>query len=248
MAIASGMPVPDIYVLEQESGINAFAAGYTPGDAAIAVTRGTLELLDREELQGVIGHEFSHILNGDMRLNIRLMGVLFGIMVLGLIGRMILRSGHHASIVSSRRGRGAPAVLIIGLGLAILGGIGVFVARAIKASISRQREFLADASAVQFTRQTDGLASALKKIGGYEEGSHLQAADPEEVSHMLFGTGSRLSGMFATHPPLTERIQALDPHFKASDYPVVDTRTGEHGCKRQCAHWPGCIPAQQFDR
>ena len=225
MAIASGMPVPDIYVLEQESGINAFAAGYTPGDAVIAVTRGTLELLDREELQGVIGHEFSHILNGDMRLNIRLMGVLFGIMVLGLIGRMILRSGHHASIVSSRRGRGAPAVLIIGLGLAVLGGIGVFVARAIKASISRQREFLADASAVQFTRQTDGLASALKKIGGYDEGSHLQAADPEEVSHMLFGTGSRLSGMFATHPPLTERIQALDPHFKASDYPVVDTRT-----------------------
>jgi Zn-dependent protease with chaperone function len=225
MAIASGMPVPDIYVLEQESGINAFAAGYTPGDAVIAVTRGTLELLDREELQGVIGHEFSHILNGDMRLNIRLMGVLFGILALGLIGRMILRSGHHASIVSSRRGRGAPVVLIIGLGLAILGGIGVFVARAIKASISRQREYLADASAVQFTRQTDGLASALKKIGGYQEGSHLQAADPEEVSHMLFGTGSGLSGMFATHPPLTERIQALDPHFKASDYPAVDMRT-----------------------
>jgi Zn-dependent protease with chaperone function len=221
MAIASGMPVPDIYVLEQESGINAFAAGYTPGDAVVAVTRGTLELLDREELQGVIGHEFSHILNGDMRLNIRLMGVLFGIMALGLIGRMILRSGRHASIVSSRRGRGAPVVLIIGIGLAILGGIGVFVARAIKASISRQREYLADASAVQFTRQTDGLASALKKIGGYQEGSHLQAADPEEVSHMLFGTGSGLSGMFATHPPLTERIQALDPHFKASDYPAV---------------------------
>ncbi len=225
MAIASGMPVPDIYVLEQESGINAFAAGYTPGDAVVAVTRGTLELLDREELQGVIGHEFSHILNGDMRLNIRLMGVLFGIMALGLIGRMILRSGHHASIVSSRRGRGAPAVFMIGLGIAILGGIGVFAARAIKASISRQREYLADASAVQFTRQPDGLASALKKIGGYQEGSHLQAADPEEVSHMLFGTGSGLSGMFATHPPLTERIQALDPHFKASDYPAVTERT-----------------------
>ena len=225
MAIASGMPVPDIYVLEQESGINAFAAGYTPGDAVIAVTRGTLELLDREELQGVVAHEFSHILNGDMRLNIRLMGVLFGIMVLGLIGRMILRGGHHAGFVSSRRGRGAPVVLIIGLGLAILGGIGVFIARAIKASISRQRAFLADASAVQFTRQTDGLAGALKKIGGYQEGSHLQVADPEEVSHMLFGTGSRLSGMFATHPPLTDRIQALDPHFKASDYPAVDAHS-----------------------
>ena len=224
MAIASGMPVPDIYVLEQENGINAFAAGYAPGDAAIAVTRGTLELLDRDELQGVIGHEFSHILNGDMRLNIRLMGVLFGIMVLGLIGRTILRGGRHGAFVSSRRGKGAPVVLIIGLGLTILGAIGVFFARAIKSSVSRQREYLADASAVQFTRQTEGLADALKKIGGYGGGSLLRAADPEEVSHMLFGTGSKLSGMFATHPPLTERIQALDPHFKASDYPEVDLR------------------------
>ncbi len=225
MAIASGTPVPEIYVLEQENGINAFAAGFAPGDAAIAVTRGTLELLDRDELQGVIGHEFSHILNGDMRLNIRLMGVLFGIMVLALIGRMILRGGHHASIVSSRRGRGAPAVLVIGLGLTILGGVGVFFARAIKASVSRQREFLADASAVQFTRQTEGLANALKKIGGFSDGSLIQAADPEEVSHMLFSAGTRLSGMFATHPPLTARIQALDPHFNARDYPIVDPHT-----------------------
>ena len=222
MAIASGTPVPEIYVLEQENGINAFAAGFAPGDAAIAVTRGTLELLNREELQGVIGHEFSHILNGDMRLNIRLMSVLFGIMVLALIGRMVLRSGHHASIVSSRRGRGAPAVLVIGLGLTILGAVGVFFARAIKASVSRQREYLADASAVQFTRQTEGLANALKKIGGFSDGSLIQAADPEEVSHMLFGAGTRLSGMFATHPPLTKRIQALDPHFDARDYPIVD--------------------------
>ena len=131
MAIASGVPVPEIYVLEEESGINAFAAGYTPSDAAVAVTRGTLELLDRDELQGVIAHEFSHILNGDMRLNIRLMGVLFGIMVLGLIGRLIVRGGYHASIVSSRRDRGTPVVLIIGLGLAILGAIGMFFARVI---------------------------------------------------------------------------------------------------------------------
>lgn len=222
MAIASGMPVPDIYVLEQENGINAFAAGFAPGDAAIAVTRGALELLDRDELQGVIGHEFSHILNGDMRLNIRLMGVLFGIMVLALIGRMILHGGARASIISSRRSKGAPAILVIGLGLTILGGVGVFFARAIKANVSRQREYLADASAVQFTRQTAGLANALKKIGGFSEGSSIQATDPEEVSHMLFSTGSRLSGMFATHPPLTERIQALDPSFQARDYPDVD--------------------------
>jgi Zn-dependent protease with chaperone function len=224
MAIASGVPVPEIYVLEEESGINAFAAGYTPSDAAVAVTRGTLELLDRDELQGVIAHEFSHILNGDMRLNIRLMGVLFGIMVLGLIGRLIVRGGYHASIVSSRRDRGTPVVLVIGLGLAILGGIGMFFARVIKAGVSRQREFLADASAVQFTRQSAGIANALKKIGGYSEGSLIQAADPEEVSHMLFGSGLKLSGMFATHPPLIKRIQALDPNFKESDFPRVDPR------------------------
>jgi Zn-dependent protease with chaperone function len=224
MAIASGVPVPEIYVLEEESGINAFAAGYTPSDAAVAVTRGTLELLDRDELQGVIAHEFSHIMNGDMRLNIRLMGVLFGIMVLGLVGRLIIRGGYHASIVSSRRDRGTPVVLVIGLGLAILGGIGMFFARVIKAGVSRQREFLADASAVQFTRQSAGIANALKKIGGYSEGSLIQAADPEEVSHMLFGSGLKLSGMFATHPPLIKRIQALDPNFKESDFPRVDPR------------------------
>jgi len=224
MAIASGVPVPEIYVLEEESSINAFAAGFTPSDAAVAVTRGTLELLDRDELQGVIAHEFSHILNGDMRLNIRLMGVLFGIMVLGLIGRLIVRGGHHTSIVSSRRNRGTPVALVIGLGLVVIGGIGVFFARIIKAGISRQREYLADASAVQFTRQSSGIANALKKIGGYSAGSLIKSADPEEVSHMLFGTGARLRGMFATHPPLVERIQALDPSFKASDFPRVDSR------------------------
>jgi Zn-dependent protease with chaperone function len=225
MAIASGTPVPEIYVLEQESGINAFAAGYEPGDAAIAVTRGTLELLNRDELQGVIGHEFSHILNGDMRLNIRLMGVLFGIMAIGLIGRMILRGGRHGAFIARSRGKGAPAVLVIGLGLAVLGGIGVMLARMIKASVSRQREYLADASAVQFTRQTTGIANALKKIGGYGDHSYLQATDPEEVSHMLFGAGSKMSGMFSTHPPLTERIQALDPSFDPSEYPEVDLRS-----------------------
>jgi len=233
MAIASGVPVPEIYVLEQEPGINAFAAGYSPGDAAVAVTRGALELLDRNELQGVIAHEFSHILNGDMRLNIRLMGVLFGIMVLGLMGRLILRGGYHSSAVSRSRGRGAPAVVLIGLGLAVLGGIGVLFARIIEAGVSRQREYLADASAVQFTRQTDGLAGALKKIGGYAPASYFEAADPEEVSHMLFGRGSRLAGLFATHPPLTERIRALDPGFTDSDYPVVDPLDARRNIDRQ---------------
>ncbi len=219
MAIASGLPVPEIYVLESESGINAFAAGHAPGDAAIAVTRGTLELLDRNELQGVIGHEFSHILNGDMRLNIRLMGVLFGIMAIALIGRTILRGARYA------RGRGAAPVFVLGGGLLAIGGIGIVLARLIKAGVSRQREYLADASAVQFTRQTTGIANALKKIGGLGQHSYITAADPEEVNHMLFGSGSRMRGLYATHPPLTDRIRALEPSFEPGDYPDVNDST-----------------------
>jgi Zn-dependent protease with chaperone function len=222
MAIASGVPVPEIYVMESESAINAFAAGFSPGDAAVAVTRGTLELLNRAELQGVIAHEFSHILNGDMRLNIRMMGVLFGIMVLGIIGRMILRGSHHTGLSFGRRGKSAGGIMMIGLGLTILGWAGVLMARLIKAAISRQREFLADASAVQFTRQNDGIANALKKIGGYEQHSYLQAADPEEVSHMLFAGGvASFASLFSTHPPIAKRIKALDPSFQERDYPTV---------------------------
>ena len=220
MALAAGVPVPEIYVLENEQGINAFAAGYAPEDAAVAVTRGALELLNREELQGVIAHEFSHVLNGDMRLNIRLMGVLFGIVVLTIIGRRIMFSMRH---VRSRDGaKVAIPAMLIAAGLILIGGLGVFFARIIKASVSRQREYLADASAVQFTRQTSGIANALKKIGGIPTGSHFEATEPEEISHMLFGTGSKLSSLFATHPPLTERIQALEPGFTPDDYPQID--------------------------
>jgi Zn-dependent protease with chaperone function len=223
MSIAAGVPTPDIYVLESESGINAFAAGFAPGDAAVAVTRGTLELLNREELQGVIAHEFSHVLNGDMRLNIRMMGVLFGIMVVGLIGRMILRGSHHS------RGKNSGGIMLVGLAFTLLGWIGVFFARMIKAAVSRQREFLADASAVQFTRQTDGIANALKKIGGYSQHSYIKEADPEEVSHMLFAGGvPKLASLFSTHPPLTERIQALDPSFRETDYPQVKAERAQH--------------------
>ena len=210
MSIASGVPVPKVYVLEHEPGINAFAAGYSPSDAVIAVTRGALERLNRDELQGVVAHEYSHILNGDMRLNIRLVGVLFGILMLGLIGRRILQHGGAV------RGRDAMPVLVGALLALAVGYIGLFFGRMIKASVSRSREVLADASAVQFTRQTVGLAGALKKIGGLHDGSRLaERADAEEVSHMLFGDGTGLSGLFATHPPLLQRIQALEPGFKA---------------------------------
>jgi Zn-dependent protease with chaperone function len=211
IAIASGVPVPRIYVLEHEAAINAFAAGYTPADAVVAVTRGALDRLNRDELQGVIAHEFSHILNGDMRLNIRLLGVLFGILVLAIIGRKVLQFGGGGR----GRDRGAAAVMVAALVAIVVGYVGLFFARMIKAGVSRQRESLADASAVQFTRQTGGLAGALKKIGGLDAGSRLNdSGNAEEVSHMLFGEGLQVSRLFATHPPLLERIQALEPAFR----------------------------------
>jgi Zn-dependent protease with chaperone function len=210
IAIASGVPMPKLYVLEHEAGINAFAAGYSTSDAVIAVTRGALERLNRDELQGVIAHEFSHILNGDMRLNIRLIGVLFGILMMAIIGRKILEHGRFGG-----RDKGAGAVLVAALVAMAIGYLGLFFGRMIKAGVSRSREVLADASAVQFTRQTVGLAGALKKIGGVGEGAKLEhAGDAEEVSHMLFGDGVGLSGLFATHPPLLDRIQALEPSFR----------------------------------
>jgi Zn-dependent protease with chaperone function len=221
MAIASGVPVPEVYVLEQEQGLNAFAAGFTPGDAAIAVTRGSLDSFDRNELQGVIAHEFSHVLNGDMRLNMRLVGVLFGILVISVIGRTILRSVRHARFRSSRsndKGGGILVVVAVGLALAVIGYIGLLLARLIKAGVSRQREYLADASAVQFTRQTDGISGALKKIG-YGASSLIEDSDGEEVSHMLFANGLRsYFSLYATHPPIEERIRALEPGFDAEAY------------------------------
>ncbi|MEO6170401.1 MAG: M48 family metallopeptidase [Lysobacter sp.] len=217
MAIASGVPMPRLYVLEHDGGINAFAAGYSPSDAVVAVTRGALERLNRDELQGVVAHEFSHILNGDMRLNLRLVGVLFGISMIALIAQKVL----HFGVLGGRgRGRGSSAMFVVAGAVAalVIGWIGLFFARLIRAGISRSRERLADASSVQFTRQTAGLAGALKKIGGLQDGSHLVAVgDVEEVSHMLFGEGLRFGGPFgsllATHPPLLERIQVLEPSF-----------------------------------
>lgn len=211
VAIASGVPVPQIFVLEDEPGINAFAAGYAPGDAAVAVTRGALEHLSRDELQGVIAHEFSHVLNGDMRLNIRLMGALFGILVLAIIGREVLlrmRGGNN---------RNAGAILLIALGLMVVGYVGLLCGRLIKAGVSRQREYLADASAVQFTRQPDGIAGALKKIAASNVGSKLNQHDAEEISHMLFGDGVGYSALFATHPPILERIRRIQPGFDRSE-------------------------------
>jgi Zn-dependent protease with chaperone function len=213
MAIASGVPVPEIYILEDEPAINAFAAGYTPADAAVTVTRGAMDKLTRDELQGVIAHEFSHVLNGDMRLNIRLMGVLFGILVIGIAGRKMLEN--------TGRSRDSGGYVAFGIAILAIGYIGVFFGRLIKASISRQREYLADASAVQFTRQPLGIGGALKKIGALVEGSKLQSSEKEEVAHMLFGDGVGYSDLFATHPPLELRIKAIDPTFNPKEFTQI---------------------------
>ncbi|MHC4377700.1 MAG: M48 family metallopeptidase [Planctomycetota bacterium] len=214
MSIASGVPMPPVYLMEDEAGINAFAAGFKPDNAVLGFTRGCIEQLDREELQGVVAHEFSHVLNGDMRLNLRLIGVLYGILVLGLIGQQILRISFYSGAGrrrGSKEGSQVP-IVALALGLMVAGGIGTFFGRWIQSGISRQREFLADASAVQFTRDNQGIASALAKIAGLPSGSRLQAAGADEVSHMLFGEGtSRM--MFSTHPPIPTRLQRLG--FKA---------------------------------
>ncbi len=205
IAIASGVPLPEIYILEHEDGINAFAAGYLPANAAISVTRGALEKLNRAELQGVIAHEFGHVLNGDMRLNTRLIGLLFGLLVVALIGRTILRWGP------SRTRKGGGAIVLAAMGVMVLGYVGVFFGRMIQAAVSRRRESLADASAVQFTRDPLGLKGALVKIGGLDGGSAIHAPEVDEVAHMLFASG--MDRLFATHPPLLERIRTLDPSF-----------------------------------
>ena len=237
MAIASGVPVPSIYVLHGEGGINAFAAGWSADDAAVAVTEGALDQLSRAELQAVIAHEFSHILNGDMRLNIRLMGVLHGILLIGLMGRVLLRGMHGMGRRSSKGGGGALlAVFALGATLTVVGYVGWWMGQLIKAGISRQREFLADASSVQFTRNTAGLVGALKKIGGLTEGSAVLSPRAEEASHMFFGKVDLKESWFqflATHPPLLDRIERLDSA----------AASGLHSASSQGAEHPGSAAA-----
>lgn len=224
MALAAGIPAPPVFVLDDEESINAFAAGFTPADAVIGVNRGTLMYLNRDELQGVIAHEFSHIINGDMRLNLRLIGLLHGILLISVIGYYLMRAAGRLGRGSSRkRGEGGMYLFLVGLALWLVGSIGVFFARLIKAAISRQREYLADAAAVQFTRYPDGIAGALKKIGGLLIGSRVRHPAAEEASHMFFSSAfdTWLSGLLATHPPLRERIRRIDPSFDGK-FPRVE--------------------------
>jgi Zn-dependent protease with chaperone function len=229
MALAAGTPVPPVYVLDREESINAFAAGHHPGDAVIGVSRGCLEYLTRDELQGVMGHEFSHILNGDMRLNLRLTGVVFGILMLAIFGyyivRIVLSTSSSSSSRSDKKGGGGIVLvfLALGAGLMLVGSVGVFFGKLIKSAVSRQREYLADSAAVQFTRLPQGIAGALKKIGGLPSSSRIKDAHAEEVSHMFFGDAmvGTFFNIFATHPPLAARIARLDPTFDGTFPPVT---------------------------
>ncbi|MEJ2244574.1 MAG: M48 family metallopeptidase [Acidobacteriota bacterium] len=235
MAIASGTPVPAVYLMDEEAGINAFAAGFSQKDMVIGVTRGSIRLLSRDELQGVIAHEFSHILRGDMRLNMRLMGTVFGITMISMIGYFILRfsttgfrlgSGGSRSGKKRGKGGGGPgaAILILGVLLYVIGYLGVFFGNLIKSAIARQREYLADASSVQFTRNPAGLAGALKKIGGLSRGSRILSPHAHEASHFYFCNGLKRSffQFLATHPPLTRRILRLDPSF-TGEFPKIES-------------------------
>jgi Zn-dependent protease with chaperone function len=221
MAIASAIPVPPTYVIDEPS-INAFAAGLGPDDGVIGVNRGTLDHLNREELQGVIAHEFSHLLNGDSRLNVRLIAVLHGILFISLVGYGLLRGVGRRGVGQRRGSSGGAPVLALALGLIVIGYAGTFFGNLIKAAVSRQREYLADAASVQFTRNPRGIAGALKKIGGLSAGSSMSRPSAKEASHMFFGAvGSVfLGGLTATHPPLARRIRAVDPTWDGK-FPVV---------------------------
>ena len=227
MSIASGVPMPQVYLLDEDC-INAFAAGYAPGDAVIGISRGCLTYLTRDELQGVIAHEFSHILNGDMKLNIRLIGWVHGLVFLSVVGYYLLniaarsRSGNSSNSNSDKNGNQLVVIaLLLGAGAWLAGLIGSLMGQIIQAAISRQREFLADASAVQFTRYPDGIGGALKKIGGLDVGSTMKNPQAREINHMCFGESvARFSGWLASHPPTGERIRRIEPNWDGT-YPPV---------------------------
>jgi len=236
MAIAANVPVPDVYILQNEEGINAFASGPSPERSAVAVTRGALERLSRDELQGVVAHEFSHILHGDVRLNIRLASYIYGLMVLYVIGRFFLEIAGNSSNRRSRRdskdGSGLLFLGILALIFFVFGFIGRLVSVFMSAAISRQREYLADATAVQLTRHPDGIADALKKIGGFSEGSTIRNPQADGMSHFFLarsGTSRFFESLYATHPPLEERIKRLEPSFEGTfpESSSIEIQTGD---------------------
>ncbi|MEL6984232.1 MAG: M48 family metallopeptidase, partial [Actinomycetota bacterium] len=236
IAIASGMPVPALFVLDDEPGINAFAAGWTADNAAIGVTRGALQHFNRRELQGVIAHEFSHIANGDTRVKTRIIGWVFGIAVITVLGRILLNNLWWAPRRRDRQDNSMMLLLAAGVGLLVIGSLGTLFARMVQAAVSRQREYLADASAVQYTRDPSGIGEALMKIGATSEGSQVRAAHATEASHLFFSTA--IGSSLATHPPVSDRIRRLLPDWNG-EFPTLDpveqpaARGGRGGGARQ---------------
>jgi Zn-dependent protease with chaperone function/uncharacterized tellurite resistance protein B-like protein len=206
MSIASGMPVPPVYVMEDDS-INAFAAGRTPKDAVLGFTRGAIDRLTRDELQGVVAHEFSHVAHGDMRLNIRLACTVAGVMVIALIGRGVMHAAARLPASRSRKGDGRMGLLLVGLVLLVVGGLGALFGRLLQAAVSRQREFLADASAAQYTRNPHALASALRRIAGLAD-NRMQSEAASGLNHFFFTSAA--NAWLASHPPIEERIRRLE--------------------------------------
>ncbi|MDT7526375.1 M48 family metallopeptidase [Pseudidiomarina sp. GXY010] len=236
MAIAANLPVPAVYLLPNEAGINAFAAGYETKDAAIGLTRGAVETFSREQLQAVVAHEFSHILNGDMRLNIRLIAALAGILSLTHLGYMLLRSSRFSSRRNNKN-----ALPLVGVALLVVGSIGVFFGQLIKAAVSRQREYLADAAAVQFTRNPEALAGALQQIGARQHGSRVHHSNADEASHLFFGQAlSSWFTLMATHPPLAQRIKRLTPHWNGK-YPSPQQHFSQTQQARQQQQRPNAL-------
>ena len=246
MAIASGNPVPPVYLL-QENSINAFAAGLTRRDAVIGVTQGALDQLNREQLQGVIAHEFSHIHNGDMRLNLRLVAILHGILAIGFIGQLIMRGSGRSR---ARRGGKGNNIALLGLLLVLIGYAGTFFGNLIKAAVSREREFLADASAVQFTRNPKGISGALKRIGGLPEGSAIRSGPAEQFSHLFFASGVAhwFGKWMATHPPLTERIRRLEPSWRGEFDTQKENNAGEDQARSGATYFASKATTINADR
>ena len=208
MAIAARIRKPQVFVLPDEAGINAFAAGYSPDEAAVAVTQGALDAFDRDQLQAVIGHEFSHILNGDMKINMRLTAWIFGLCVIADVARRFMNKRGG--------GKSAARIKLIAFGVFLAGSAGAFAGRLLQAAVSRRREHLADASAVQFTRNPQALQSAFIVMAASASGTRLEHEHAIGVSHMFFAGSSPAwitkfnASWFATHPPLEERVRAID--------------------------------------
>jgi Zn-dependent protease with chaperone function len=227
MAIASGIAVPPVYLLAYDDAVNALVAGHTPNEAVIVATRGLVQKLTRDELQGVMGHEFSHILNGDMALNVRLVGLLAGLTCFGEWGERLVYGAAAEARGKIREERGGEVLgAMFGTLIAFIGFPGSFAAEAIKAAISRQRELLADAASVQFTRNPDAIAGALDAVALLRAGTTLPGLYVQELSHMFFLPAVVHWWTFATHPPTEERIRRAHPRFQREEY--RRTRPGSH--------------------